>query len=271
MSAFSAEVADISNAELVAALLQQREGCVRGQIYWKTQIDLAYNSNRIEGVQLTKHQTRLLFEEDAVVDKAKTDDILETRNHFRMFDYMLDHLDDELSIEKIQSYHRILKYGTGDENSEHGEWKSVQNAIGDGFTVPPRQVADEMARLLAVYLKYRSAEKPVGTEQLCAFHVALEQIHPFLDGNGRVGRILMFEQCLANDVAPFIILDAEKERYYQALPAWHEDTSLFTTLVSDLQKRYREEVLWLLDNNLLLNEKALDEIHATVDEQYGGI
>jgi Fic family protein len=269
MSAFANEVADISNAELIAEMLEQREGQVRGQIYWKTQIDFAYNSNRIEGVRLSKHQTRCLFEQDAVVDKAKIDDILETRNHFRMFDYMLDHLNNELSIEKVQAYHKVLMYGVGETDSQYGEWKTVQNAVGDGFTVPPAQVSDEVSRLLQTYLDYQCAQKPLGLEQLCAFHVAFEQIHPFLDGNGRIGRIIMFEQCLSNNIAPFIVLDAEKEKYYQALASWPKDLSLFVAFAREQQQRYKEEVLWLLDNSLLLNENALDDIRVPFDKVFG--
>jgi Fic family protein len=269
MSAFANEATDISNAELIAAMFQQRKEQVRGQIYWKTQIDFAYNSNKIEGVQLSKHQTRCLFEEDAVVDKAKVDDILETRNHFRMFDYMLDHLNDELSIEKVQAYHRLLMYGTGETGSEYGEWKTIQNAVGDGFTVPPAQVSDEMSRLLQTYLDYQFAQKPLGLEQVCAFHVAFEQIHPFLDGNGRVGRIIMFEQCLTNSIAPFIVLDSEREKYYQALASWPKDFSLFVAFAKQQQQRYKEDALWLLDNNLLLNENVLDEIRAPFDKVFG--
>jgi Fic family protein len=270
MSAFSSEVTSVSNTELLSALLQQRATGVRGQIYWKTQIDLAYNSNRIEGVRFTKHQTRCLFEEDNVVDKAKTDDIIETRNHFRMFDYMLDHHNDELSIEKLQAYHRILKYGTGEASAVFGEWKSVQNAIGDGdsFTVPPGQVDYELNRLLETYLGYKNSGKPVGVSQICAFHTAFEQIHPFLDGNGRIGRVVMFEQCLTNDIAPFIVLDTEKERYYQALVAWPKDFAPFVSLVSDLQHRYKEDVLYLMDKNLLLENDALDELHAPIDKLF---
>jgi Fic family protein len=229
-------------------LLAQRQAGVKGNVYWKTQIELAYNSNRIEGSRLTKEQTRYLYETKTIDGEASVDDVLEMMNHFRMFDCMLDHLDDALSVAIIQEYQRILKTGTTQSHNEDfniGGWKLLPNAVADIETTPPQEVDSEVRRLLDTWNSYVMAGKKIELEQVAAFHVAFERIHPFLDGNGRTGRIIMFAQCLQNDVEPFIVLDEEKLRYYKALSDWYENPKALLGFFEDCQSWYSREVLYL--------------------------
>jgi Fic family protein len=241
-----------ADKQLIDMLLAQKRAGVKGNVYWKTQIDFAYNSNRIEGSRLTKEQTRYIYETKTIDGEASIDDVAETANHFRMFDYMLDHLDDELSVESIQEYHRILKTGTSqayNKDFNTGGWKLLQNAVGDIETTPPQQVDAEIRRLLDAYNDFINDGKTVGLEQIAAFHVAFERIHPFLDGNGRTGRIIMFAQCLQNNVGPFIVLDADKLRYYKGLSGWYESPSPLIDFFKDCQGLYKKDVLYLAEQD----------------------
>ncbi|MDR2196534.1 MAG: Fic family protein [Coriobacteriales bacterium] len=247
-----------SNRELIEALRAQRTQGVRGGIYWKTQIDLAYNSNRIEGSRLTKDQTRSIFERGRVQGSATVRDIKETDNHFMMFDYMLDTLDEGTNIEGIRTLHRILKAG-GSHDDGAGAWKLVPNEVGNIRTVAPAQVGYEVGRLVDTYNGYKRSGKTVGLLQVLAFHVQYERIHPFLDGNGRTGRCLMFAQCLQNDIPPFIIYDDDKDEYMQALAGWNPDnTAPFVSFCERLQQSYQEEYLYLLDNTYLSVAQDID-------------
>ncbi|MDR1768517.1 MAG: Fic family protein [Propionibacteriaceae bacterium] len=206
-----------------------------GGLYHLTQVALAYNSNRIEGSQLSPEQTRYIFETRTVIGDARVDDIIETSNHFRAFDRMLDNVGAELTATRIREYHAILKTGTSDAQKEWfavGDWKRRPNVVGGRETTPPAQVGIEIDALLAAY------PGPMAFEDICDFHHRFESIHPFQDGNGRVGRIVMFGQCLANAVLPFIVTDDEKLYYYRGLAQYDDEPGYLRDTFRHFQDRY---------------------------------
>jgi len=206
-------MADIDTRMVRQVLLDQRHSRMKGGIYHLNQIEMAYNSNHIEGSQLTEEQTRRIFETQTIDGQTSVDDIVETVNHFAMFGYMLDHLEDPLDAGKVKTYHRLLKQGTSDADKPWfalGDWKRLANEVGGKSTTPPDRVDSAMSELLA-------RPSPTTVEDIADWHSAFETIHPFQDGNGRVGRIIMFEQCLNRSVAPFIVLDSHKDYYYRGL------------------------------------------------------
>ena len=205
------------------ALVEQRNMGLKGSLYHQTQIMMAYNSNRIEGSKLSAEQTRYIYETRMVSGDASVDDVVEAANHFRLFDAMLDAVGTPLTAGRVREYHRILKSGTSDADKDWfvvGGWKSRANVVGGRDTTPPRLVGAAMDDLLELY------SGPMTFEDIADFHYRFESIHPFQDGNGRVGRVLMFEQCLANGIMPFIVLDDEKLFYYRGL-AQYEDQKGF--------------------------------------------
>ncbi len=200
-------------------LIEERNAKMSGGLYHKTQIELAYNSNRIEGSRLTAEQTRLIFETRTIgfkdEDSVSVDDIIETSNHFVAFDYILDTLNEGLSNEIIKHLHLILKTGTADASLEWfnvGEWKALANEVGGVETTPPKDVESEMTKLN----KWYENEK-VDFERIVEYHYRFEKVHPFQDGNGRVGRLILFRECLRNDIVPFIIDERHKLYYYRGL------------------------------------------------------
>lgn len=218
-------------------LLAQRQTGMKGGIYHATQIDLAYNSNRIEGSQLSHEQTRYIFETQTVDGVALVDDIIETSNHFRLFDHMLDNLDAPLSGEKLKGYHRILKSGTSDARQDWfavGDWKRLGNTVGSNETTAPEKVDAAVGELLQAYPHGR----PMGFEDIVEFHWRLERIHPFQDGNGRVGRMVMFEQCLQNGILPFIVLDRDKFYYYRGLQEYGSEPGYLRDSCRSWQDHY---------------------------------
>jgi Fic family protein len=242
----------VSNAELIKIFQNQRKSGLRGQIYWKTQVEMAYNSNKIEGSVLSKEQTRAIFETASLAGYAKVSDIIETDNHFKAFNYLLDTLSEPLSIALIKKFHSIIKNGTAPADGIIGDWKLLQNEVGGIKTTHPKNVSKEMDRLVNTYNDYISRGNEIGVLQILAFHSGFETIHPFLDGNGRVGRLILFREALLHDIAPFIILDSEKQRYYDGLTLWlNGNTQTLSNLVFDMQNWYSEEVLYLVDENLL--------------------
>jgi Fic family protein len=248
-----------SNRHLIDTLLAQREQRLRGGIYWKTQIDMAYNSNKIEGSRLSKDQTRAIFENGTVQGDVLVADLKEADNHFTMFNYMLDNIDSDTTIDAIKAYHRILKTGVPQADNVSGDWKLLPNEISNVRTVAPKQVEDEMNRLVDTFNTYKNSGKEIGLVQILAFHVQYERIHPFLDGNGRTGRMAMFAQCLQSNVAPFIILDDVKGEYYHALSVWNEhNTTPFMDLCEKLQEVYKKDYLYLLDANYLTPENEIE-------------
>ncbi len=208
---------------LLVVLKEQKESRLKGGIYHRTQIDLTYNSNHIEGSCLTHEQTRFIFETNTVgVENGaiRVDDIIETTNHFRCIDFIIDNAEAHLTEGFIKSLHALLKSSTTDSNKEWfavGEYKRLPNEVGGNETVVPEGVQQAMQTLLK---KYNSI-KNKSFEDIIDFHQRFEAIHPFQDGNGRVGRLIMFKECLANGFVPFIITNELKYFYYRGLQQWN--------------------------------------------------
>ena len=209
---------------LLAALREQKEMRMKGGIYHRVQIDLTYNSNHIEGSRLTKEQTRYIFETNTLgitSENTRIDDIMETVNHFRCIDYVIDHATDKITETYIKQLHLILKTNTSDSQKPWfavGDYKRLANAVGEEETVQPEEVHKKMKALLATY----HAIKIIQFDDILDFHVRFERIHPFQDGNGRVGRLLMFWQCLQLGIAPFIITDDLRLFYFRGIQNWGE-------------------------------------------------
>lgn len=195
---------------------------MKGGIYHRIQIDLTYNSNHIEGSRLTHDQTRYIFETNTigVTDgSVNVDDIIETTNHFRAIDYIIDHADGKLTEAFIKHLHFLLKSGTSDERKAWftvGDYKKLPNEVGGNDTVEPENVHNEIKALLKEY----NGLKDIALENILDFHQRFEAIHPFQDGNGRVGRLIMFRECLRFGLVPFIITDELKMFYYNGLSNW---------------------------------------------------
>ena len=207
---------------LLVALREQKESKLKGGIYHRVQIDLTYNSNHIEGSRLTKEQTRYIFETNTIGitnEVTRIDDIMETVNHFRCIDYVIDHACDKLSETHIKQLHLLLKTNTSDSRKAWfavGDYKRLANAVGEEETAQPEEVHKKMKALLSEY----NAKKQLTIDDILDFHVQFERIHPFQDGNGRVGRLLLFWQCLQNAVVPFIITEDLRLFYYRGIQNW---------------------------------------------------
>lgn len=212
---------------LLERLREEKKHGIKGGIYHKLQIDLTYNSNHMEGSELTHDQTRYIFETRTIGvespnETVKTDDIIETINHFSMIDRVIDFANYELSEAFIKELHKILKTGSSDSRLSWfkvGDYKRRANAVGDIETTLPRLVPQEMKKLVD---EYNNKEKHT-LEEIIEFHVKFERIHPFQEGNGRVGRLIAFKECLKNNIVPFIILDIKKMYYYRGLQKWDEE------------------------------------------------
>ena len=227
----------IDTAKLREMLISQRKTQMKGGVYHLNQIDLAYNSNRIEGSRLTHEQTRYIFETKTVDGIAPVNDVVETMNHFRMFDLMLDNLSAPLDAWKIKEYHRILKTGTLDADQDWftvGDWKQLANTVGETQTTPPHEVDMAVATLLRTYPQ----NKEMSFDQIVEFHYQFEAIHPFQDGNGRVGRIILFEQCLKSKILPFIVLDDEKFYFYRGLSEYTNEKGFLRDTFRSFQDKY---------------------------------
>ncbi|MCH5223724.1 MAG: Fic family protein [Muribaculaceae bacterium] len=207
---------------LLNELRQQKEAKLPNGIYHRIQIDLTYNSNHIEGSRLTHEQTRYIFETNTIGitdESVNIDDIIETSNHFRAIDYIIETIDEKLNEHLIKHLHFLLKSGTSDERKSWfnvGEYKKLPNEVGGKETTPPESVHKAIMDLLK---EYNSIKQP-GLEDIIDFHQRFEKIHPFQDGNGRVGRLIMFRECLRNDIVPFIITENLKGYYYRGLHNW---------------------------------------------------
>ena len=212
----------IKVSPLLAALREQKETKLKGGIYHRTQIDLTYNSNHIEGSRLTKEQTRYIFETNTLgitTESTRIDDILETVNHFRCVDYVIDHATDKITEAHIKQLHLLLKANTSDSQKSWfavGDYKRLANAVGEEETAQPKEVHRQMKSLLAEY----NAKKQIKFDDLLDFHVRFERVHPFQDGNGRVGRLLLFWQCLQTNIVPFIITEDLRLFYYRGIQNW---------------------------------------------------
>ncbi|MDR2671142.1 MAG: Fic family protein [Oscillospiraceae bacterium] len=226
---------------LLSVLLEEKRMKLKGGLYHQTQVKLCYNSNRIEGSRLSEEQTRYIFETDTFDapdgEATPVDDIIETVNHFACFDDMLEHAADPLTEDMIKAFHRILKSGTSDARKgwfRVGDYKTRPNMVGGTPTAPPGQVAAEMGRLLAAY----RGKADIRLEDIVDFHVQFERIHPFQDGNGRVGRIILFKECLANGVMPFIIDHGHKLFYYRGLKEYDSEKGYLTDTCRSAQDAY---------------------------------
>ncbi|WP_296010665.1 Fic family protein [uncultured Adlercreutzia sp.] len=236
-----------SSDDVLALLQDQRRAGIERGFYWENQIAFAYNSNKMEGSPLTEEQTRSIFETRTVTGRAVPFDAqLEAVNHFKLFDFMLDTARDPLTPDLLLSYHGVLKAGV--EGQASGTWKTVPNGVGGITTTPPSQVASEIDRLLN---SYGNASQH-GLREIVGFHYFFECIHPFQDGNGRIGRMVMFKECLANDIDPFIVLDEYKADYYKGLDVYAEDPALLEGFASRMQELYMAEYANLVPEYLLL-------------------
>lgn len=210
------------NNALLEALKEQKKMILKGGIYHHTQIDLTYNSNHMEGSKLTHDQTQYIFETNTIgmtTEGVRVDDVLETVNHFRCFDMIIDHATDKLTEKFIKDLHRQLKQSTSDSRKDWfnvGDYKKLPNEVGSHDTCPPKDVHHQMKKLLSEYNKMSRHT----LDDIIDFHQRFEIIHPFQDGNGRIGRLLMFKECLASNVVPFIITDDLKMYYYRGLRHW---------------------------------------------------
>lgn len=222
---------------------------LKGNLYHNTQIIFAYNTNHIEGSKLTEDQTRYIFETNSILFEGETiasvDDILETANHFKLVDYMLDKAEENLTEDMIKEFHKILKEGTMDSRKEWfmvGDYKKIVNEAGNMKTSTPRQTPKDMVKLMEWY---NSLEK-ITINEIIEFHVRFEKIHPFQDGNGRVGRIIMFKECLKNNIIPFIILDKDKLFYYRGLKEYKNEKGYLIDTCLNAQDQYTKLVEYYL-------------------------
>lgn len=221
------EKIDISKINVLEVLREQKEMRLKGNLYHNTQVIFAYNTNHIEGSKLTEDQTRYIYETNTILFERETiasvDDILETANHFKLVDYMLDVAEEKLTEDIIKKFHKILKEGTMDSRKEWfnvGKYKKLANEAGTIPTSSPKQTPKDMQKLMEWY----NSLPVITIKEIIEFHARFEKIHPFQDGNGRVGRIIAFKECLKNNIVPFIILDKDKLFYYRGLKEYQNKT-----------------------------------------------
>lgn len=226
---------------LLEILQHEKAARYSGGIYHKTQIEMTYNSNHIEGSRLTHDQTRYIFETNTIGvtgEAVNVDDVIETANHFRCIDFIIEHAKSALTEKMIKKLHLMLKTGTSDSRQEWfavGEYKKMPNEVGGMATTLPEDVAAEMRALLTAY----NTKKLKTLNDILDFHVRFERIHPFQDGNGRVGRLIMFKECLKYNIVPFIIEDNLKMFYYRGLKEWDREKGYLTDTCLTAQDRYK--------------------------------
>lgn len=229
---------------LLARLQEERASNMPGGIYHRVQVELTYNSNHMEGSRLTHDQTRLIFETRTIGGEGESiriDDVIEASNHFRCVDYAIDHAFDPLSELLVKELHRMLKSSTSDADKEWfavGDYKLLPNEVGGRNTTSPQDVAIEMQRLIT---SYEAMPSPT-LDDIISFHVAFERIHPFQDGNGRVGRLVMFKECLRHAITPFVISDERKFFYYRGLSRWDSEKGWLRDTCLSAQDTFKE---WL--------------------------
>lgn len=227
---------------LLEVLKAEKKSGSKGGIYHKIQIELTYNSNHIEGSRLTHDQTRYIFETNTIgitEEGVRVDDIVETVNHFRCIDEAIDNATLQLSEKFIKSLHFILKTGTSDSKLEWftvGDYKKLPNEVGGRDTTLPENVDYEMKKLLANY----NANKEKTLHDIIEFHVQFERIHPFQDGNGRIGRLIMLKECLKHNIVPFIIEDDIKMFYYRGLKEWNAEKGYLTDTCLSQQDKFKK-------------------------------
>ena len=240
-------------AKIKNELLAQKKDRFKGNIYHYCQVNFAYNSNKIEGSRLSSDETEEIFETDSFIPKPdeviRVDDLVEMKNHFRLFDYMLDNIDEKLSKDLIIEMNKILKRNTSDETNPRynvGGFKTIPNKIGlinVTNTSKPENVEKDIDKLLKWYEKMDH----VTIEDIIEFHVRFERIHPFGDGNGRVGRMIMFKECLKHSIMPFIILDEDKPFYLRGLKEYDNDKIFLIDTIRNEQDRFQKICNELLD------------------------
>lgn len=227
---------------LLQILRDEKDAKMPGGIYHKLQVDLTYNSNHIEGSRLTRDQTRLIFETRTIGPDDGTvsvDDVIETVNHFRCIDYVIDTAGKRLTQAYIKRLHGMLKTGTADASRDWfavGDYKRLPNEVGGMATAEPEEVENRIAELLEWY----ESRERVGIVEVLEFHVRFERIHPFQDGNGRVGRLIMLKECLKHGIVPFIITDDVKWFYYRGLAQWGREPGFLEDTVLNSQDRFKE-------------------------------
>ena len=245
--------------ELKDELIKQKSSKFKGNIYHYSQVNFAYNSNKIEGSRLTSEQTEAIFSTSSFISKndelIKLDDLTEYKNHFKLFDYMIDNVDKLLTKEMIIEMNKILKRNTSDEDDPRynvGGFKIVPNTIGvinETKTTEPKNVEKKIDKLLNSY----NLKKQVSIEDIIDFHFNFERIHPFGDGNGHVGRTIMFKECLRNNIIPFIVLDDDRSYYLRGLKEYENDKMYLIDTIKHEQDIYEKICEELLDFDLKEN------------------
>ena len=226
---------------LLEILLDEKKAQRKGGIYHKIQVDMTYNSNHIEGSRLTHDQTRYIYETNTIGignEDVNIDDIMETVNHFRCIDIVIENAQKKLSEKLIKELHKTLKNGTADSRKDWfavGEYKKIPNEVGGMETAVPEVVSEKMKALIIHY--NQKAEHTL--EDIIEFHCEFERIHPFQDGNGRVGRLIMFKECLKNNIVPFILTEDLKMVYYRGLKEWHNEKGFLTDTILSAQDRFK--------------------------------
>ena len=244
---------DISKINVLDILREQKSMKLKGNLYHNTQITFAYNTNHIEGSKLTEDQTRYIYETNTLLAEKDTitdlDDVIETANHFKLVDYMLEIADKKLTEKMIKEFHKILKEGTSDSRKDWfivGDYKKLPNEVGGLKTTEPKNVERDMKKLLEWY----ESLKQKTINEIIEFHAKFEKIHPFQDGNGRIGRIIAFKECLKNNIVPFIILDKDKLFYYRGLNQYqtNKEKGYLIDTCLNAQDQYTEMIKYYIGN-----------------------
>ena len=227
--------------DLLSRLRVEKKAAIKGGIYHKVQIDLTYNSNHIEGSRLTHDQTRYIFETNTIGsgENIRVDDVIETANHFRCIDLIIDSASYAPSESFIKQLHAVLKNGTSDSRLNWfavGDYKKVANEVGGKETAEPKEVPAKMKALLADF----HSKKTLNFDDLLDFHWRFESIHPFQDGNGRIGRLILFKECLRNGIVPFIISDDLKMFYYRGLQNWPSEKGYLRDTCLTAQDQFKK-------------------------------
>lgn len=237
---------------LLDILKEEKRSQMHGGIYHKIQIELTYNSNHMEGSRLTHDQTRYIFETNTVgltEEGVRVDDIIETTTHFRCIDEIIENAKSRLSEKFIKRLHFVLKTGTSDAKKDWfavGEYKKLPNEVGGNETTMPEDVAYEMKKLITDY----NGKEKITLEDIIDFHVRFERIHPFQDGNGRIGRLIMFKECLKHGIVPFIIEDKIKLFYYRGLKEWDTEKGYLTDTCLSAQDKFKDYLTYFRINDI---------------------
>ena len=255
-------------------LIVEMETGFEGGLLDVTTMDMSYHSNKIEGSTLTEDQTVFLYMHDSIPpDKdviIKADDVVEMKNHFRLFKEMLKTVNEPLSESMIKQYHKVLKSGTNDDLVEEwkiGDYKKISNKVGNLITADPLDVPEEMENLMIPY-NFDSTGKSLS--DILRFHVQFETIHPFQDGNGRVGRMIMFKECLKNDIIPFIITENTKNYYYDGLRKYNVEPEYLNKYAGKMQDEYLSKADYFLPelvNDSLGEDAAVNESKKSISQK----